>query len=510
MKVLIAGAGPTGLVLALNLARRSVPFRLIHSGAGPGEHSRAMVVQARTLEFYRQFGFADRMIAEGIVLPKAHLRESGSDGRPHEILQLNFSDLGTGISPYPFAFSYPQDDHERFLAGRLVDAGGAIEWNTTLRNFTQSDGAVEATIEGPGGVERVTADYICGCDGAHSTVRETLGLGFPGLTYDQLFFVCDAKVAPDLREEVYVTLGPYALILMFPVRSSGMHRLIGLIPPGYTDADAISFEQIRDRVELLLNIRVKEVNWFAAYRVHHRVAERFRDGRAFILGDAAHIHSPAGGQGMNTGIGDAMNLGWKLADVVRGRADERILDTYEAERIGFARALVATTDRAFTAMIAPGVPGALIRRVAAPAIIWTATRFAAVRHQLFRIVSQTQVEYRGSPLSEGEAGGVRGGDRLPWVQSLDNYAPLQSLDWQVHVYGNPPAELAPCCERMGIPINVFAWNADVKRAGFARDAAYLLRPDGYVAAAFEHDAASGMKAYVEGRGAPRRPGLPNG
>ena len=319
--VLIAGAGPTGLVLALSLARRGIPFRLIDDGPGPGEFSRAMVVQARTLEFYRQFGFADEMIAQGVIIHRVHMRELGRDGHPHEVMQATFGDLGEGISPYPFAFSFPQDDHERFLTAKLAALGIAVEWNTSLTAFEQTDTGVTATLATPSGPQTVSADYLCGCDGAHSKVRRGLGLGFEGGTYDQLFFVCDAQIAEGADNDLHVSLGEQNLLLRFPVRSSGMQRLLGLIPAELTGRDDINFEMLRASVEPLLATHVTEVNWFSTYRVHHRVAERFRQGRAFILGDAAHIHSPVGGQGMNTGIGDAINLGWKLADVQRGRAD---------------------------------------------------------------------------------------------------------------------------------------------------------------------------------------------
>jgi 2-polyprenyl-6-methoxyphenol hydroxylase-like FAD-dependent oxidoreductase len=495
--VLIAGAGPTGLVLALSLARRGVPFRLIDEADGPGEHSRAMVVQARTLEFYDQFGFAEEMIGEGIVVPDVHLREADRSGRLHEMLKLKLRDLGAGISPFPFALTYPQDDHERFLVKKLAESGATVEWNTKLASFTQRDDGVTATVTGPDGGEEIAASYLCGCDGAHSAVRTTLGLGFAGMTYEQLFFVCDAQVDAAFDHDLYVTLGEYALLLMFPVRSSGMRRLIGLVPSGTPADDALTFDTIRARIEPLLNVGVTEVNWFSAYRVHHRVAERFRSGRAFILGDAAHIHSPAGGQGMNTGIGDAINLGWKLADVLRGRAAERILDSFEEERIGFARALVATTDRAFTAIVAPGLRGTVMRRVVAPLIFAGATRLPRARRALFRIVSQTQVHYPDSSLSEGKAGGVRGGDRLPWVQSLDNFAPLRSLDWQAQVYGQPGIQVRGASERLDLAVHSFGWNGDAERAGFARDATYLIRPDGYVAIAFEGDDVARFEAYVK-------------
>ena len=193
------------------------------------------------------------------------------------------------------------------------------------------------------------------------------------------------------------------------------------------------------------------MNWFSTYHVHHRVAARFRAGRAFLLGDAAHVHSPVGGQGMNTGIGDAVNLAWKLAAVLNGGAPDRLLATYEQERIGFARRLVATTDRAFTVVTKQGRVARWVRTRLVPLIAPLLFRLAPVRRFLFRTVSQINVNYRNSPLSEGAAGGVRGGDRLPWVSTgpgTDNFAPLASLTWQVHVYGEPRPGLADVCAEL--------------------------------------------------------------
>jgi 2-polyprenyl-6-methoxyphenol hydroxylase-like FAD-dependent oxidoreductase len=299
--VLIVGAGPTGLVLALNLARRGVPFRLISDADGPGEHSRAMVVQARTLEFYDQLGFAEDVIRQGITAGAAHLREVSGDGRSREVATVSFADLGKGLSPYPFALAYPQDDHERFLACKLQEAGGRIEWRSRLLGFTQDATGVRATVESEGDAAEIEAAYICGCDGAHSTVRESLGIGFPGGTYDQLFYVADVKIAGGFERDLFIHLGGHILALMFPVRSTGQQRLIGLVPPELSAHEDLTFEDIRAQVERLMKIEVTDVHWFSTYRVHHRVAERFRARRAFLLGDAAHIHSPAGGQGYEHG-----------------------------------------------------------------------------------------------------------------------------------------------------------------------------------------------------------------
>src|SRR5215471_1183387 len=178
-RALIVGAGPTGLNLALSLARRGVRFRLITEAEGPGEHSRAMVVQARTLEFYDQFGFADEVVRQGVAADQVHLREGGENGPARDVVSVSFKHLGEDLSPYPFPLAYPQDDHERFLAGKLKEVGGEIEWRSRLTGFTQDSNSVRATILRDGHAEETVVEYVCGCDGAHSCVRETLGVGFP-------------------------------------------------------------------------------------------------------------------------------------------------------------------------------------------------------------------------------------------------------------------------------------------------------------------------------------------
>ena len=211
-----------------------------------------------------------------------------------------------------------------------------------------------------------------------------------------------------------------------------------------------------------LGIAVNRVNWFSTYRVHHRVADRFRRGRVFLLGDAAHVHSPVGGQGMNTGIGDAVNLSWKLAAALRG-ASPSILDSFEPERIAFARRLVASTDRAFTVATSPGGIARFMRIAVVPRLLPMLARFTAVRRYMFRTVSQTAINYRATPLSQGAAGNVQAGDRLPWVpptgaaaESGDNFTPLESLDWQVHVYG-------PCARRSATYASGAAWRFTTSR-----------------------------------------------
>jgi 2-polyprenyl-6-methoxyphenol hydroxylase-like FAD-dependent oxidoreductase len=485
--------------LALALTRRNVPCRLISEASGPGEQSRAMVVQARTLEFYGQYGFAAEVVEQGVIAEMVHIREGDSTGS-REVLSISFKDMGAGLSPYPFALAYPQDDHERFLIGKLSDTGCQVEWGAKLTSFAESENGIRATIEHKTGrIELAESAYICGCDGARSCVRETLGLGFTGGTYEQLFYVADVRIAGGFSRDLYINLGKHILTLMFPVRSSGMQRLIGLVPSELSSREDLGFEDIRAQVEPLLDIEVTQVNWFSTYRVHHRVSDKFRVGRAFLVGDAGHIHSPAGGQGMNTGIGDAVDLGWKIAHVLQNRADASLLDTYEPERIGFARSLVSTTDRAFTGLVGEGVTGEFTRKIVAPLVFAVVTRFSLGRHAIFRTISQMRIHYPDSPLSQGGAGEVHGGDRLPWTggRVQDNFEPLRSLDWQAHLYGEADKDVETTCRELHLPLHVFAFGDNAKDAGLMRGALYLVRPDGYIALASFEQIASELRTFVK-------------
>src|ERR671939_35596 len=197
-----------------------------------------------------------------------------------------------------------------------------------------------------------------------------MGVGFPGGTYDQLFYVADAEAEGAWSSrDITGYIAEKTFCLAFPVREAGMFRFIGLVPEGLRGRDDVRFDDLRAEVEQVTGTRVKGVNWFSTYRVHHRVADRFRQGRVFLAGDAGQVHSPAGGQGMNTGIGDAVNLAWKLAAALGGRADPVLLDSYEAERIPFARSLVRTTDRVFEAFVGRGAFSRMVRSALLPFVL---------------------------------------------------------------------------------------------------------------------------------------------
>ena len=385
---------------------------------------------------------------------------------------------------------YPQDLHERLLLRHLEQAGVQVQRPVELVAFEDREDYVVARLRDPdGGLRECEARFLAGCDGAGSTVRQQLGAGFPGGTYDHVFYVADVQAAGVAADgEVHVSLETSDFVIMLPYTDTGRGRLVGTVHRISADGHAVNpgpytFDDVSHSALSSLGLRVDQVHWFSTYRVHHRVTSHYRSGQVFLAGDAAHVHSPAGGQGMNTGIGDAVNLAWKLAAVVRHEAPDSLLDSYEIERLAFARKLVDTTDRMFNFITAEGNFADFVRTRIAPLFATVAYGVDAVRELVFKIVSQITISYHDSPLSIGSAGSIKAGDRLPWVESdgVDNHAPLEKIDWQVQVYGEAGDGLRAWCLLHGMPLREFAWSARHEAAGFTRNAHYLVRPDGHVA-----------------------------
>jgi 2-polyprenyl-6-methoxyphenol hydroxylase-like FAD-dependent oxidoreductase len=492
--VLIVGAGPTGLVLALWLTQLGVKVHIVDKTDAAGTTSRALAVQARTLELYRQVDLTDEVLDQGHKVPGINLWVRGK-----RQTRVSFADFAGDVTPYG-PFILPQDQHERLLIARLEKRGIAVERKTELVSYHQGVDCVVAELRGSSGqVESCAALYLAGCDGARSTVRQAMGSGFPGGTYQHVFYVADVEASgPAMDGELHVDLDEADFLAVFPMQGQGKARLVGTVRDEREHGDQLKFADVSDRAIRNMKLAVDKVNWFSTYHVHHRVTDRFRDRRVFLLGDAAHIHSPAGGQGMNTGIGDAINLAWKLRAVLAGKAADKLLDSYEQERMPFARKLVATTDRAFTLATAEGRFADFVRTRIVPVVVPMLFNFAAARKYMFSAVSQATLEYRDSALSRGAAGHVRGGDRLPWaaIPGADNFDSLCEPRWQLHVYGTARKDVAAWCDNHGIPLRQYAWHDRHAAAGFARDALYLIRPDAYVALADPAQASAGLDRYL--------------
>jgi 2-polyprenyl-6-methoxyphenol hydroxylase-like FAD-dependent oxidoreductase len=494
--VLIVGAGPTGLVLALWLTKQGVPVRIVDETTEPGTTSRALAVHARTLELYEQLDLAEPIVAKGYTVPGFRLWLGGQ-----EAARVPFEQIVSDLTPYGFLHIFPQDEHERLLIERLEQLRVQVERSTELLSYTDEGECISARLRGPDGADSTTrAAYIAGCDGARSKVREVMGTGFPGATYPQIFYVADVTgEGPPVNGDLNGDLDESDFLAIFPLADKGRVRLIGAIKPGRAkDPDKLTFDDISDRATQNLKLKVDKVNWFSVYHVHHRVTDRFRQGRAFVLGDAAHIHTPVGGQGMNTGIGDAINLAWKLQAVLTGQASDALLDTFEAERRAFALRLVQTTDRFFNVAAAEGHLAEIIRTRVAPIVLPQMVKFEAAREYIFRTISQITLNYRGKGLDQGHSGPVHGGDRLPWVKmgESDNYKALKRIDWQIHVYGKADDYVKRWSEHRRIPLEVYAWTEEMRHAGLRENALYLIRPDTYVALALPAPSVDGVEQYL--------------
>jgi 2-polyprenyl-6-methoxyphenol hydroxylase-like FAD-dependent oxidoreductase len=415
--VIIVGAGPTGLSLACQLIRYGVNFIVVEKREGVTTYSKALGVHARTLEIYEQLGLAGRAVAEGNITGKVRLLESGEVRG-----EVELSSVGQGLSQYPFMLVLEQSKNERLLYDHLQGRGRDVLWQTTLESFSQTDEAVTAQIKTANGeTQIVEAKYLVGCDGPKSPVRHGLGLAFEGSTFERIFYVADVEIDWKFSHDaLHVCLAKNAVVAFFPMPGENRYRIVGAFPEEFAkDEGEILYEEIEQRIreEAEIELEITNVNWFSTYKVHTRHVENFSKGRCFLAGDAAHVHTPAGGQGMNTGIQDAYNLAWKLAFVLQGKADAKILETYNAERLENAENLLGTTDRMFNLLAGTDWLVNLIRTTVFPPMAKYILSIDAVKKRFFPLISQIGINYRRHALSRHDGDGnfaVKAGDRMPY------------------------------------------------------------------------------------------------
>ena len=421
--------------------------------------------------------------------------------------RIPIGEIGAGTNPYSSLFVLEQSRNEQILYDNLRRLGGDVLWGHALERLDlerldlerldlerlepdavdMDSGAggdpfwrVTALVRGPQPTTTVRARYCVGADGTNSAVRRLTGIPFEGATNEHLFYVCDAVGVPGLAPSaVNIRPAPHDMLLSFPMGKGENHRVLGILR---IPDDAVAEDVVRTRLALVCVVGWSSTRWFSTYRVHHRVAAEFRNGPIFLAGDAAHVHSPVGGQGMNTGLQDAHNLALALGDVFAGRAPDASLERYEAKRRPVARRLVATTDRVFAAVTSERWITSVVWRgvipLVGPIAVTLLPRFGGAL-RLFEHVSQVRILYWMS--EKDRARGRRGvtvGRRLPW--SGDNFAVLGRATWQVHAYGSVnPSTVDRLSEKLGVPAHTFpAPSTSRLRAGMF----YLVRPDGFVAA----------------------------
>jgi 2-polyprenyl-6-methoxyphenol hydroxylase-like FAD-dependent oxidoreductase len=496
--VLIVGAGPTGLMLANQLARRGVRVLIIDRHSGPAQQTRAIGVQARTLEIYAQLGVIDQALELGLRTEGANLWANGQ-----RQARIPVGDIGKSLSRFPYILMLGQDDNERILGNKLNEHGVAVQWNTELVTMTQLAEHVAVTLkQADGGVRESTAAWVGGCDGSHSTVRELCGIDFPGEPYEQVFFVADAVATGEMiPNELNIYLWEQGFHLFFPMHGENHWRVIGILPLALRERTDLSFDEVGTHVSNTAGITVTftQCEWFSTYRIAHRSAARFREQRCFLLGDAAHVHSPMGAQGMNTGLQDAYNLAWKLSAVVKGEADVELLESYAEERMPVAQQLLKTTDRLFMGVVADTWIARLLRTKIIARVASVAMRRPRIQRLLFRTISQIGIRYRHSSLSSNlpglPASAPQAGERFPWARlRLDDAGAMQDLfaafddtRFTLLVIGSVTAH--DVIKALGERINTLSVHLDsdnrqaLAAAGIAYPSGYLLRPDGHVALA---------------------------
>jgi 2-polyprenyl-6-methoxyphenol hydroxylase-like FAD-dependent oxidoreductase len=495
--VLIVGAGPTGLTLAADLARRGVVARIVEAAPDRSGAVRAINVHSRTLEVFDDLGIADEALAEGNRVHTINVwRASG--GSLRRLRRIDLSGLDTA---FPFSLTLQQPQTERLLEVCAARHGVRVERPVRCVGLALEEGGVTVRLEHltSGQVESAHYDWVVGCDGGHSVVREQAGVPFLGKDYREVLVSADVYLDWDLpHDEANVFFSPHGSLRCMPVPGNGRWRLIGELPPEPDGAkpQAPTFDGLQELVRLRgAPAILRSQNWLGTFVIHCRMAPRYRTGRVLLAGDAAHVHSPTGAQGMNFGIQDAYNLGWKLALVVRGRALSELLDSYEAERRPLAERLLERTDKTTRRTHARSP---LVRALRNSAI-----RLGSMQRRQLRGSMELALRYRDSPILDPDGGvlrrGPQPGERAPEFtfgppagrrrmhELLRGTRPVALL-----VAGSDdPSRLAGIVatleERFGHEVAVLLLDAATdpdrtarRRWGVRGDAAYVVRPDGYV------------------------------
>ena len=454
-EVLIVGAGPVGLFLANECARRGLRWKLIEARASQSEHSKALAIFPRTLEVFDMAGVVDPFL-------KAANRVTSVAVMAHDRV-LAHMQFEPKDSPYPFIAMVPQNVTERLLLEELRRRGGDVEYETMFVSAEQKDGVVNVTLNRKGEMVKFEAAVVVGCDGAHSTVRHELKLPMEGGEYEDSFMLADIETNPRFRaDELELCPSELGPVAIFPM-SGTRKRIVATIQK--PEGDAPSLELVREilRQRAPGGLEARELHWSSYFRIHHRHTSKLRIGRIFIAGDAAHIHSPFGGQGMNTGLHDIWNLVWKIDLYVRGRGNERLLDSYTAERLPIIKDVIQTTDHLTKVMGTPNKFAQALR----DSIIPMVSRLAPFQHAFVQRLSELGIAYGGSPIIEG-AGKRYLNDTMRGGHGIDSRF-LLMIDGDRDSLRDSHGKLR---ESYGDVVEVREWrNSGMK----------LIRPDGYVA-----------------------------
>ena len=477
-RVVIVGAGPTGLTLAVQLLAADVPFRLIDAAETAVHESRALAIQARTLEVLERGGIASRLVERGDTARQIRLHGSRT-------VDLTLFDGVDAATTYPFLLFLSQAETERILAEHLAARGVVIERGMSLVGLAQANDEVRLTVATPRGEESLTADYVVGCDGAHSAVRRLAGIEFAGRGFPQTFVIADVEVDGLDLGPVHSFVSEAGILFFFPLGDPTTWRALGMAPTDIDgDLDLAEVQSIVDSYVGDRSLHVRDPAWLTRFKIQSRHARRFRAGRVLLAGDAAHIHSPAGAQGMNTGIQDAANLGWKLAQVIQGIAPAKLLDTYEEERLPIALGVLRTTNRIFSIATTSNPLVRFARPRVAPAALNLVRRMGWLSSIGFRVISQLGISYRRRVLARTSRSvrlrGLRAGDRLPPMPVMVDGVPVDVRElvttprYLLVVIGGSTEKLTDWGDHVELV------EGEWPQGARGQDTFLLIRPDGYI------------------------------
>jgi len=454
--VLIVGAGPVGLFLANECARRGLRWRLIEARSSQSAHSKALAIFPRTLEIFDMAGIAAPFLEAANRVTRITVVANR-----RQLARIRFA---PEESPYPFVAMVPQDVTERLLVEQLCRKGGAVEYDTTFVSAVEQDGYVRARLDRKGNQLEVAAAFVIGCDGAHSAVRHLLNLPFEGTQYDASFMLADVETNETLpADELQLCPSEFGPLAIFPM-SASRRRIVATVEKAEEAAPSLDFVRKVLRQRAPAGIEARSMGWSSFFRIHHRQVARLRVGRMFIAGDAAHIHSPFGGQGMNTGLQDVWNLVWKLDFFVRGRGNEQLLESYAAERRPVIKHVIETTHLITKVMGTPSKLAQALRNTVIPVV----SRLSLFQHGFVQTLSQLGIAYRGSPIVEGN------GERY-FDESLRGGNGIGSRFLLV-IGDDTDAATKEAAKRLADSSEGDVEVRSARRRGMA-----LVRPDGYIA-----------------------------
>jgi len=500
VEVLIVGAGPAGLMMACQLAIHQVPFRIIDKNESSSESSGALIVQARSLEIFEQMGIASEAISEGIIANKVNILYNGN-----KITSTVINDIGGKLSRFPFLLMLEQSKTEKLLLKFIGERGHAVERGIRFKSFIQDNETTTSVVILPDGSEQsIISKYVIAADGANSIIRDFLNIPFEGKTYSKPIFILDCKAQTELIPgEISFAFSNSSVAGFFPLKDSRW-RIDSNLPPELEKRDKIKFEDIEKDFHLWtrMNVTFQGYEWFSVAHSHQKYAGSIHVRNCFLIGDAAHVNTPVGAQGMNTGLQDAFNLGWKLAFVINHKAEPELLDTYTSERAGIPKGFARYADIVFKLVTSTNILVRFFRtyilRLIFKVLFPEIEKRKAFRQKFFKSISQTGIHYRNSILSDGVEEGFfppdapKPGDRLPYVElvflkkNTNSYEILDGTDFTLLVLANKlPDEIKVLEANYNLAVRLITSRPETENLyallGIKDSGYYLVRPDMHIA-----------------------------